>query len=247
MLPFFSILHSYSYQWLSLFTFSKVISFFLCDTSSLSLTKWQVGKHSVSFKRISQEASPTLASQQAARAETIVRIWHSAIGENGTCHVLQGLLWKFVLQLCPKPERFIFLSVLHSRALTFLSCFDCENQLLEIRTMSVHDKAKCRRVGELHGNVSPVRSVIQRHLWSKWKQTCLEIPVHDRGHENKTPGPRGIWWRAHRANLEENSALPCSVHADFFKLIVSLASLFSHLQQEVLIQNLLASMEQKAI
>lgn len=97
MLLFFSILHSYSYQWLSLFKFSKVISFFLCDIFSLSLTKWQVGKHIASFKKISQEASPTLASQQAARVETIVRIWHSAISKNGTCHLLQGLLWKFVL------------------------------------------------------------------------------------------------------------------------------------------------------
>lgn len=68
---FLSLLHSYSYQWLSLFQFSKVISFFLCDIFSLFLTKWQVGKHIASFQRVSQEASPTLASQQAARVEPL--------------------------------------------------------------------------------------------------------------------------------------------------------------------------------
>ena len=48
------------------------------------------------WKKFFQEASLTLLSQQAAHVETIVKIWHSAIDENRTCHLLQGLLWKFV-------------------------------------------------------------------------------------------------------------------------------------------------------
>lgn len=132
---FLFLLHSCFYQWLSLFEFSKVISFLLCDIFSLFWTNWHVGKHTASFKRIFQEASPRPPSQQTAHAEAIVRIWHSAIGENGTCHLLQGLLWKFVFSLYPKSARFIFLSLQHSHSsLPSLSCSDREDQLLERRT-----------------------------------------------------------------------------------------------------------------
>ena len=72
--------------------------------------KWESTLHF--WKKSFQEASPTLPSQQAAYVETIVKIWHSAIDENRTCHLLQGLLWK--LSLDSKSGRFILLSLLHA-------------------------------------------------------------------------------------------------------------------------------------
>lgn len=46
--------------------FESHLFFFLCDVFSFFLANWHVGKRIASFKRIFQDASPTLPSQQTA-------------------------------------------------------------------------------------------------------------------------------------------------------------------------------------